>query len=654
MNDRPSRIVVIGTAGHVDHGKSTLVQALTGTDPDRLAEEKKRGLTIDLGFAWRELPSGTIASFVDVPGHEDFIRNALAGAGGIDAALLVIAADEGPMPQTREHLAILDLLHVEHGVIALTKTDMVDDEWLPLVTDDITALVEGTTFETAPIVPVSAKTGDGLDAILEVLDTLLAGVPTARDAGRARLSVDRVFSMAGFGTVVTGTLRDGTLAVGDVLEILPSGSETRARGVQMHGRAVERALPGTRAAVNLVGVDTDDLERGDVIATPGAYRATRLVDASIDLLSDTSAPLRHDAEVALFHGASEIIARVRLIGERRIEPGGSGYVQLHLAKPTVLAAGDRLVIRLPSPSTTIGGGIVLDPHPPHRHRRFREEVVDRFRVLGSDSPEARVFQTLAESEPCLAAVLENAPLGLESEEVGTVLDALEADGRAMRLGTSTSARIGARIGTRMSTDMWSTAEGWAGLAGRLRGHLSDYHRANPLRHGPPPEELRGRLGLDPAAFTAVLAQAESESWLARDGAAGIPRLFEHEVRFTDEQAKAVAALMARFSAAPHTPPSKAESIEAVGADVVDALIARGDLVAVEMDVLFERETYEKMRAAVVERLRGGGRITVADVRDLFGTSRKYALGLMEHLDRIHVTRRMGDLRVLARASEDGA
>lgn len=638
MNAGPARIVVVGTAGHVDHGKSTLVRALTGTDPDRLAEEKARGLTIDLGFAWHTLPSGAVASFVDVPGHEDFIRNALAGAGAIDVALLVVAADEGPMPQTREHLAILDQLRVEHGVIALTKTDLVDEEWLPLVRDDVQALVAGTTLESAPIIAISARTGDGLERISEALDDLLEHLPPARDAGRARLSVDRVFSMPGFGTVVTGTLRDGVIAVGDALEILPAGRETRARGVQMHGRAVERALPGTRAAVNLVGVDTDDLERGDLIAAPGAYRATRLVDATIELLPDADAPLRHDAQVALFHGAAEIIARIRLIGERRIEPGGTGYVQLHLARPTVLAAGDRLVLRLPSPSATIGGGVVLDPHPPHRHRRFTDDVVERFRVMESDRPESRVFQALTERGPCASDALEAAPLGLTSAALDQVLEALEAEGRAVRLDGS----------------IWATAESWAGLAGRIRGRLADYHRAHPLRHGPPREELRGRLGLDPAPFAAALHHAESEGWLARDGAQGIPRLVDHQVSFSAAQTAKVDALMARFAAAPHTPPGRAEAVEAVGADVLDVLVARGDLVAVEMDVLFERETYARMRAAVVERLRGGGRITVADVRDLFGTSRKYALGLMEHLDRIHVTRRMGDERVLARASEDGA
>ncbi len=638
MSERPGRIVVIGTAGHVDHGKSSLVRALTGTDPDRLAEEKARGLTIDLGFAWHTLPSGAIASFIDVPGHEDFIQNALAGAGGIDAALLVVAADEGPMPQTREHLAILNLLRVEHSVIALTKTDLVDEEWLGIVRDEVATLLEGTTLEGAPIIPISAKTGEGVAAISEALDALIDVIPTARDAGRARLSVDRVFSMAGFGTVVTGTLRDGYIAVGDPLEVLPQGKSTRARGVQMHGRAVERALPGTRVAVNLVGLDTDDIERGDVIAAPGAYKTTRLIDASIELLPDADAPLRHDAQVAVFHAASEMIARVRLIGERRIEPGGTGYVQLHLAGPTTFAAGDRLVLRLPSPSKTIGGGVVLDPHPPRRHRRFRDEVVDRFRVLESEKPESRVLQALVERGPCAPDALDVASLGLTSVALSEILESLEAEGRVVHL----------------SGAIWSTAEKWAAIAGRLRGFLSDYHRAHPLRHGPPPEELRGRLNLEAAVFAAVLRCAESEGWLARDGAQGIPRLADHRVNLSAEQEAAVAALMARFAAEPHTPPGRAEAIEAVGTAVLDVLIARGDLVAVEMDVLFDSQTYADMRAAVIERLRGGGRITVADVRDLFGTTRRYALGLMEHLDRIHVTRRMGDERVLARTSEDGA
>lgn len=638
MSPSAGRIVVVGTAGHVDHGKSTLVRALTGTDPDRLAEEKARGLTIDLGFAWHTLPSGAVASFVDVPGHEDFIHNALAGAGAIDAALLVVAADEGPMPQTREHLAILDLLRVEHGAIALTKTDLVDADWLPLVQAEVEALVEGTTLEGAPIVPVSARTGEGLAELSAALDALVERVPAAGDAGRARVSVDRVFSMAGFGTVVTGTLRDGHIAVGDALEILPQGRPTRARGVQMHGRAVERARPGTRVALNLGGVDTDDLARGDVVATPGAYAPTRFVDASIELLPEAEAPLRHDAQVTLFHAASEIPARARVIGQPRIEPGETGYVQLHLARPTAIAAGDRIVLRLPSPSRTIGGGVVLDPHPPRRHRRFRPEVVDRFRALESEGPERRVLQALAERGPCAPDRLAGAAPDLPADALADALAALEAEGRAVRL----------------AGEVWATAEAWSALAARIRTFLADYHRANPLRHGPPPEALRGRLTLDQAAFAAALRRAESEGWLVRDGAQGSPRLADHTVRLGDAQEAAVNALMARFAAQPHTPPGRAEAVEAVGADVVDFLIARGDLVPVEMDVLFDRDTYAAMRAAVVERLRGGGRLTVADVRDLFGTSRKYALGLMEHLDRIHVTRRTGDERVLARASDDGA
>jgi len=378
---------VIGTAGHVDHGKSTLVEALTGTHPDRLKEEREREMTIDLGFAWLTLPSGEPISIVDVPGHEDFIKNMLAGVGSIDAALLVVAADEGVMPQTREHLAILDLLKIDRGVVALTKTDMVDEEgWLDLVQDEIARTLAPTSLAGAPILPVSARQRQGVQELLATLEHVLAETPTRRDLGRPRLAIDRVFTIQGFGTVVTGTLLDGRLRLGDEVEILPQGLKARIRGLQTHKQKVEMAVPGSRVAVNLVGVTTEDLKRGDVLTYPGLLKPTQLVDVQVTLVSDAPRPLRHNMALDFFSGASEIPAHVRLLGVQTLEPGQTGWAQLVLDAPAVVAKHDRFILRQPSPSLTIGGGVIVDPHAPRRHRRFRPETVTRLETLAHGTP----------------------------------------------------------------------------------------------------------------------------------------------------------------------------------------------------------------------------------------------------------------------------
>ncbi len=629
----PERVVVVGTSGHVDHGKSTLVRALTGTDPDRLAEEKARGLTIELGFAFRDLPSGRVASFVDVPGHEDFIRNALAGAGGIDAALLIVAADEGPMPQTLEHLAILDLVGVTHAIAVISKADLVEPDWLELVREEVAELLAGTRLAGSAVLPVSASSGAGIPELVDALDALLADVPAPRDVGRPRLSVDRVFTLAGFGTVVTGTLRDGSLRAGEALTVQPSGLTVRTRGVHSHGRAVETALPGTRTAVNLAGIDVDAIERGDVLIPPDSYQPTRLIDVAAEVLPEAVAAIEHDRQVAIFHGASEILGRVRLIDAEIIEPGGRGWLQLHLARPTVLAAGDRIVLRLPSPSRTIGGGVVLDPRPRRMWRRFDPVVAERFAALAEGSREERAWWMLREREPTRAQDMPPPDTGLEPDVRDAALTALAADGRAIALGTSS---------------LWMTDAGLRTVQERARSLLAEYHARHPLRVGPPREELRERLDLSAEAFAALLAHAETEGWLTLDG--GRPRLPEHNVRYSTEAAAARDALLTRFRAAPFAPPSTADARAAVGNEVLEALLTQGDLVAVTSDVLFDRAGFQTLHDWVIEHVETSGQVTVGDLRDKFDTSRKYALGLLEHLDRIHVTRRVGDARVLARES----
>ncbi len=392
---------VIGTAGHVDHGKSTLVQALTGIDPDRLAEEKAREMTIDLGFAWLTL-DGAEVGVIDVPGHRDFIENMLAGVGGIDLALFVIAADEGVMPQTREHLAILNLLEIPRSVIALTKIDLIDDpEWLELVALEVgetLRLSGGPALAAAPIVPVSARTGAGLAELRAALTAALHQIPPPPDLGRPRLPIDRVFTLSGFGTVVTGTLLDGRLRVGDEIEVQPGGRPARVRGLQTHKTKRETAQPGSRVAVNLTGIDRDALHRGQVLAARGAVRPTLLLDSAYRHLPDADAPLAHNTEVKLFIGAAEVSARARVIGGEQIAPGEAGWLQLALAQPVAAARGDRFILRRPTPGATLGGGRVLDPQPRRRHRRLRPDVVERFRALAQGTPEELLLCLLYTSD----------------------------------------------------------------------------------------------------------------------------------------------------------------------------------------------------------------------------------------------------------------
>jgi selenocysteine-specific elongation factor len=627
---------VIGTAGHVDHGKSTLVQALTGINPDRLREEQEREMTIDLGFAWLTLPNGESIGIVDVPGHRDFIENMLAGVGGIDAALFVIAADEGVMPQTREHLAILDLLRIPGGVVALTKIDLIDDpDWLELVQADVSEALQGTVLDGAPIIPVSARTGQGLAELTAALQEVLARTPPRPDRGRPRLWIDRVFTIGGFGTVVTGTLVDGHLEVGQEVEILPRGLRARIRGLQTHKTRIQRAVPGSRVAINLTGISKQDLARGDLVTTPGWLRPTTLTDVRLDLLRDAPFPLKHNAFVKFFCGSAETVARVRLLGTETLAPGESGWVQLELDDPLPLVRGDRFIIRVPSPAVTVGGGEVVDPNPGRKHRRFRPEVLARLETLARGTPAEVLLQTLERRGPLTVRdLLEVSGLGEAAPEA---LAELFSTGDAVVLDAVPEPAPARLVVSRS----W-----WSATTARMRDELAAYHARYPLRPGMSREELRSALRLDPRAYNGLLARAAADGLIV-DEAATV-RLPEHQVRFTPQQQQAVDDLLARFRAAPYATPSVKEAAALVGEEVLGVLLARGDLVQVSPEVLFLRETYEEMVERIRAHIQQQGSITLAQVRDLFQTSRKYAQALLEYLDSVGVTRRVGDERVLVK------
>jgi len=621
---------VIGTAGHVDHGKSTLIAALTGTHPDRLKEEREREMTIDLGFGWLTLPGGEEIGIVDVPGHRDFIENMLSGIGGIDAALLIIAADEGVMPQTREHLSILDLLQIPKGIIVLTKVDLVQDaDWLGLVEGDIRAVLKGTALQEAPLVRVSARTGQGLERLLAILETVLQDSPERPDLGRPRLPIDRVFSMAGYGTVVTGTLTDGRLTVGEEVQILPSGMKGRIRGLQTHKKKEASALPGSRTAVNLSGLAVEEISRGEVVVTPGHYLPTRRIDAHFRLLPDVKVPLKHGIEVKLFAGTAETIASLRLLGSETIEPGQAGWVQLELREPLVVVRGDHYILRRPSPSETLGGGVVIDPQPKARHRRFDEAIPKRFESLLAGSP----------SDLLLQASLALGPAAVKEVVARSRLDAGAASEALSEL-VNENALILLESGEPSITDEMLVMAGssWQSLATKIQDLLVNYHKQFPLRRGMPREELKSKLQTNPRLFNLAIGKLVAEDKI----------LPGHEIKFDSHQNASIKQLMGACAANPFAPPTVKEMQATVGEDVFTALLELEALVQVSAEVAFRNSDYGSMVEKIRAHIEKNGRISVAEARDLFHTSRKYVLPLLEHLDASGITVRDGDFRRLKR------
>lgn len=627
----PDRPFVIGTAGHVDHGKSSLVRALTGIDPDRLAEEKTRAMTIELGFAWLTLPGGQTVSIVDVPGHERFIKTMLAGVGGIDAALLVIAADEGPMPQTDEHLAILDLLGVERGVVVLTKIDIVDEEWLGLVEEEVRERLSATTLADAPRVAVSSLTGAGLPELREMLAQVLAAVPARTDIRAPRLPVDRIFSVAGFGTVVTGTLQGGEMATGDELQLYPHDRLVRVRGLQSHEASVSRALPGRRTAVNLSGITTDEIARGTVLAPRGLMKPTMRLDVRLRLIPESPIALKQNDAVDFFTGAAEMPARVTLLDRERLEPGETGWVQLRFASPLAVRKYDRFIVRRASPSETIGGGEIIDANPP-RHKRFRPETLAALETLAAGSPEEIVLQRLAQA-PLEVRELRTSTAGLSAGIVDEALARLLSTGDALAPGNQS--------GSLAPTDVVLSAALWLSLSQRTSEMLRSFHAANPRRVGLPREEARGRLGLTPRFFDVFIAHAASTGLVQDDG----PTLRLPDFRVTLDSARRARAdaFLAAIAANPFSPPGPHE--HDVDGEILAVLEQLGEIVKAADGVYFTPSAWEALVAGTLAYIDDHGAMTLSGFRDHFGTSRKYAQAALEHLDRLKYTRRIGDDRV---------
>lgn len=627
----PAKHVILGTAGHIDHGKTELIRALTGVDTDRLREEKERGISIELGFARFDLPDGTALGVVDVPGHEKFVRTMLAGAAGIDMVLLVIAADEGVMPQTREHLDIIDLLGVGSGIIALTKTDLVGPDEIELATEEATDLVAGTALEGAPVIPVSSVTRDGLDVLTARIAELAALVAERSSSGPARLPVDRVFSLAGHGTIVTGTLWSGAVATGDRLEILPGGREARVRSVQVHDSPVERAEAGQRTAIGLAGTDRDAVSRGDTLGTPGSLHVTHMFDARLRLVSGAR-PLRNRARVHLHLGTAEALARVVLLETEELRPGEECLVQMRLESPVVADRGDLFVVRSYSPVATIGGGRVLDPTP-RRHKRMRDDVLEALTVLEDGSP-----------EDVLAQVVEEAGIGGLSE--AALAERLGPGSVATAEGLLSGGRL-VRLEGR-----YHLADGLAEARERITVILSDYAKSAPLEWGMSAEELRGKLSreMDRRTLDALLSQLGIDGRISRRG--DLVRLGGDDVTLSANQSGLALAVESRLlDAGPNVPSLDDLRTEIGGADfdaIVKLLVETGRVTKVTTTLLFHPDVIDGIRERVLRHLDSEGELGVPLFKDMIGVTRKYAIPLLEFFDREGTTMRSGNVRVKGR------
>ena len=623
MGTRLMKNIIVGTAGHIDHGKTALVKALTGIDADRLEEEKRRGITIDLGFAHLQLTPALRLGFVDVPGHERFVKNMLAGVGGIDLVLFVIAADESIKPQTREHFDICRLLGIRRGVIALTKSDLVEPDMLGLVRLEAEELTAGSFLEAAPVVPVSSVTGAGLDDLRRELARVAAEVPEKDAAGPFRLPIDRVFTMKGFGTVVTGTLVSGSLSKDQEVEVYPAGRLLRVRGVQVHGETSEHARAGQRTAVNLADIEPADLARGDVLSEPGRFRAVTRIDCRLDVLPSAK-PLKHRAPVHFHSGTAEIEAEVRLLASTAaLRPGASAYVQVLLRQPALLLPGDRFIIRMFSPVVTIGGGVVLDTG----ERRYR----------AGDNPAARLDVLAgADAAARIALLVRETPFGLGLSELGARTGMKEAEVAAGARGLVALAQ----------PHPWYVDGAWFQQARtRLAQAAREFHQGQPLAPGIAKQDLRSRVMPEAPLFLldALLAAAPE---LAVEGET--VRLRTHQVVLRHDEEAARSAIEQAFERAGLATPAVAEVLAQAGVEpararsLLQILLREKRLIRVSDDLVFHCSAIEKLRGLMAERK--SARFNVAAFKDWTGVSRKYAIPLLEYLDREHITRREGDER----------
>ena len=626
--------VIIGTAGHVDHGKTCLIKALTGTDTDRLAEEKKRGITIELGFANLQLPGGISAGIVDVPGHEKFVRNMLAGAGGVDIAMLIVAADEGVMPQTREHLAILSLLDIPQGIIVVTKCDTVDPDWVEMVKEDIALAVEGTFLEGAPMQAVSSYTGEGLEELKAKLAEL-AELSKGKDLDRPfRLPADRVFTLGGHGTVITGTLLEGTLHEGDEIMLYPSGMMTKARSIQVHSQSVKEAYGGQRVAVNLAGVKKEDISRGEVAAAPNSMTNSMMVDVYLSCLKDCGREIKNNSRVHFYHGAREILSKVVLMdGRDSLVPGESCYAQLRLEETVTAKRGDRFVVRFYSPLETVGGGIIVDPFP-FKHRRNDKRSLEGMEIKHKGPDKDIVGHLIGDHSHDWTTLSDIARYGSYSlTDAKTYADELANEGKVIFIGKDIY--LDAAYVKKVRTSMVS--------------FLNDFHKKNPLKGGVKREELRTRLlpEVEIAKVDALLNHFIEKGSIKE--VKGLISISSFKVEAGEKLQKLMDRLEADYKKAAFAPPATDEVIakanDKQAAQVMDMMLSEGILIRLDPQIYIHSECYNKALETVYELIDKNGQTTLAEFRDALGTSRKYAVALLEYFDNRKLTKKVGDTRV---------
>lgn len=627
--------IIIGTAGHVDHGKTCLIRALTGIETDRLSEEKKRGITIELGFAYLDLPNGERAGIIDVPGHEKFMRNMLAGAGGIDLALLIVAADEGVMPQTLEHLGILSLLDIKKGIVVLTKSDTVDSDWQALVAEEISEHTKGTFLENAPIMPVSSVTGDGIDALRNKIFEMINDVGAKKQNKPFRIPIDRVFSMDGFGTVITGTMIEGHMNEGDEIMVYPSETLGKVRNVQVHSQKVQTAFAGQRVAVNLSNLKKSEIDRGDVLAPAKSMMTTTLLDVKLTVLKNINHEILNSARLHFYHGSRELLCKTTLLDRDKLSAGENGYAQLRLEEKIAVKAGDRFVVRFYSPLETIGGGVIIDPAP-QKHKRNDRDCLTSLAKKERGTLKERLEEFIHDASAYFHTTAYVA-LQMNTPEVDAKRAANEL------------AQTGAII--RITPAIYVHRDFAHSQATRLCSILDAYHKENPLKSGIKREELRSRFlpNRDIAIVDGMLAHYDAEKLIK--SADGSISLFDFSVKITTDVADVTSKIEKLYIDAAFTPPATDEVIASMGkprdiSQVHNAMIAAGTLVRMDSQISFHREHYDRAVEQIREYIAQNGNISLGQCRDLLGTSRKYAVAILETLDRQRITKMVGDARIL--------
>ena len=626
--------IIIGTAGHIDHGKSSLVKRLTGTDPDRLSEEQERGMTIDLGFAFL---NENIA-FIDVPGHEKFIKNMVAGVSTVEMAMLVIAADDGVMPQTREHLDILSLLQLKTGLVALTKIDMVDKEWIGLVKDDITSLLKGTFLENTPIIPVSSTTGQGVEDIRNAIIEMAGKTKSRQDRGIFWMPIDRSFTIKGFGTVVTGSVLSGAAQVGDTVELLPKKQKVKLRGIQAHGKSVDAAQIGDRSALNLANISKDEIERGNVLATANYFNPNMIFDAKLQLLKSAKRPLKHRSRVRLHVGTREILCRIRPLDMDKIEPGETSFVQLLLEEEAVAIRRDPFVIRQYSPSVTIGGGIILDTNPPKRHKRFDKAVLDKMAKMERQDPQEILQTTLLTSSKAPISLKDLAKnTGLADNELTTLVDTMVNQNQVVKMGPPANPSFFHIINLNRAKNQFVDI-------------LLIFHQNEPLRPGMNKAEFKNKINITPQLFDLCMKELISDNKII--DANQLIKLSSHKIELAENDRKIADSINAILLENQFTTPNEAELAKELSISqndvsrILGALQGLEEIIRMEGNIYFHRNSIKRAREIIANCRKTSEEISVSTFREELNTSRKYAMAILGYFDKIGLTERVGEVRLI--------